>query len=73
MSTEYFEPYGEHLPAFRPARRKPPSASVVLSTVGQFSFWLLVVVIVSARIAYFSPAPSFATNTVPALVDSARR
>jgi hypothetical protein len=73
MSTEHFEPYGEVLPEFRPGRRKPPTASAVLSAVGQYSFWLLVVVIVLARIAYFSPAPAFPTNAVPALAESAGR
>jgi hypothetical protein len=73
MSAEHFEPYGEHLPEFRPARRQPRTASAVLSTVGQFSFWLLVVVIVFARMFYFSPAPSFVTNAVPALIDTAPR
>jgi hypothetical protein len=73
MSTEHFEPYGEHLPVLRPAGREPRTASAILSAVGQFSFWLLVVVIVFARMFYFSPAPSFVTNAVPALVDSAPR
>jgi hypothetical protein len=73
MSTEHFEPYGEILPELRPGRRKRPTASVVLSAVGLYSFWLLVVVIVFARIAYFSPVPSFSTHAAPASMDSARR
>jgi hypothetical protein len=73
MSTEHFEPYGELLPEFRPGRRKPPTASAVLAAVGQSIFWSLVVVIVFARIAYFSPAPSFSTHVLPALMDDARR
>jgi hypothetical protein len=73
MSTEHFEPYGELLPEFRPGRRKPPTASAVLSAVGQSIFWSLVVVIVFARIAYFSPAPSFSTHVLPTLMDDARR
>ena len=47
MLTEKFEPYGEPLPEFRSGKREQPKAtSAILSVVGQYSFWLLVVVIV---------------------------
>jgi hypothetical protein len=67
MSTETFEPYGEPLPELGSGRREQPKVSAILSAVGQYSFWLLVIVIVCARVAYFSPAPSFAPATVLAL------
>jgi hypothetical protein len=63
MLTEKFEPYGEPLPEFRSGKREQPKAtSAILSVVGQYSFWLLVVVIVSTRVAFFSPVPSFSTQ-----------
>lgn len=74
MSNEQFEPYGESLPEFGPRRREQPTAtSAVLGAVGQYMFWLLVVVIVFARIAYFSPAPSFSNHAVSASIASAQR
>ena len=58
MLTEKFEPYGEPLPEFRSGNSEQPKAtSVILSAVGQYSFWLLVAVIVFTRIAFFSPVP----------------
>jgi hypothetical protein len=73
MSTETFEPYGEPLPELGSRTRAPPKVSAILSAVGQYSFWLLVIVIVCARIAYFSPAPSFPPATVLALTSSTPR
>jgi hypothetical protein len=73
MSTGKFEPYGESLPTPGSNRLGPPkTVSAILDVVGQCAFWLLVVVIVSARIAYFSPAP-FATHAVSVLTHSAQR
>jgi hypothetical protein len=74
MSTEKFEPFGEPLGRGgfgQPERLKP--ASTILSAVGQSVFWLLVVVIVLTRVAYFSPAPSFTPQIVSALIQSAAR
>jgi hypothetical protein len=63
MLTEKFEPYGEPLPEFRSGKREQPkAASAILSAVGQYTFWLLVVVIVFTRVAFFSPVPSFSTQ-----------
>ena len=79
MLTERFEPYGEPLPEFRSGKREQPKAtSEILSAVGQYSFWLLVVVIVFTRVAFFSPAPSFSTqafsnHAVLAWINSAPR
>lgn len=67
MSTEKFGPYGEPLPEAGSGTHEQPKASVVLSAVGQYCFWLLVLVIVLTRIAYFSPASSFATDASSAL------
>ena len=74
MPTEKFEPFGEPLPGNRAAAREQRTdASAILSAVGQYSFWLLVVVIVATRIAYFSPVPSFATQAMSGLIHSAQR
>ena len=74
MSTEKFEPFGEPLPENDAAARGQASAtSEILSAIGQYSFWLLVVVIVCTRIAYFSPVPSFATQAMSGLIHSAQR
>ena len=74
MSTEKYEPFGEPLPGNGSAvREQPRAASAILSAVGQYSFWLLVVIIVFTRIAYFSPVPSFATHAVSGLIHSAQR
>ena len=59
MLTEKFDAYGELLPDV--ARDKPEAAkttSVVLSRVGQYVFWLLVIIIVSARIFYYPASPA---------------
>jgi hypothetical protein len=60
MLTEKFDAYGEVLPEARRGKRdagRPVSA--VLSRVGQYVFWLLVVVIVSARVMYYPASPRF--------------
>ena len=59
MLTEKFDAYGEALPdAARSKRAAAGPASAVLSRIGQSLFWLLVVVIVSARIIYFPASPA---------------
>ncbi|MDO9057523.1 MAG: hypothetical protein Q7U92_00690 [Bradyrhizobium sp.] len=58
MLTEKFDPYGEVLPDA--AGGKPETAaSAMLGRVGQYAFWLLVVIIVSVRIVYYPAAPAF--------------
>jgi hypothetical protein len=79
MLTEKFEPYGEPLPEFRSGKGEQPEAtSAILSVVGQYSFWFLVVVIVFTRVAFFSPVSSFSADAssnhaVLALINSAQR
>jgi hypothetical protein len=73
MLTAKFEPFGELLPENGLGKREQPKASAILSAVGQGCFWLLVVAIVATRVAYFSPAPSFAPHTASALIHSAQR
>ena len=60
MPTEKFDAYGEVLPgAARGKREAASAASVALSRGGQYVFWLLVVVIVSARILMYPATPAF--------------
>jgi hypothetical protein len=60
MLIEKFDAYGEVLPeAARNNREAAKPASVVLNRLGQYVFWLLVVVIVSARIIYYPATPAF--------------
>jgi hypothetical protein len=60
MLTEKFDAYGEVLPdATRDSREAANATSRVLGRVGQYVFWLLVVVIVSARIIYYPGVPTF--------------
>jgi hypothetical protein len=64
MLTEKFDAYGEVLPdAARGNREAARSASAVLSRIGQSLFWLLVVVIVSARIIYYPASPAFVVGS----------
>ena len=60
MLTEKFDAYGEMLPDTAQGGREPAkTASAVLNRVGQYVFWLLVVVIVSARVIYYPASPTF--------------
>jgi hypothetical protein len=60
MLTDKFDAYGEALPdAARGKREAAKTASVALGRVGQYVFWLLVVVIVSARILMYPATPVF--------------
>jgi hypothetical protein len=69
---ETFEPYGEPLPASGSSEREASRpVSAILELVGQGFFWLLVVVIVCTRVAYFSPTSLFATNAAAAHATSA--
>ncbi|HEY3893587.1 MAG TPA: hypothetical protein VGM00_16630 [Bradyrhizobium sp.] len=64
--SEKFDPYGEVSPATVLENRKAArmeSASVALDRAGQFAFWLLVVVIVSARIIWYPVVPSFESGS----------
>jgi hypothetical protein len=60
MSIEEFDPYGSALPANPRDEAEPrTAASMVLTRVGQYVFWLLVILIVSSRIAFFSSNLAF--------------
>ena len=62
MLTEKFDAYGDVLPdVARDEREAAKTASVVLSRIGQYAFWLLVIVIVSARVIFYpaSRLPNF--------------
>jgi hypothetical protein len=61
MLTEKFDAYGEVLPDAAAGREG--SASAVLSRIGQSLFWLLVVMIVSARIIYYPASPTFVVGS----------
>lgn len=65
MSTETFDHYGEISPdtARENRRARMESASVALDRAGQLAFWLLVVVIVSARVIWYPGAPRFEASS----------
>jgi len=71
MPTGKFDAYGEILPGA--ARESSRTASAVLSRIGQFVFWLLVVVIVSARIICYPATPAFDVGSATALKQAAAR
>jgi hypothetical protein len=74
MLTEKFDAYGEVLPdAPRDSREAASAASRVLGGVGQYVFWLLVVVIVSARIVYYPATPAFEVGSATDLKQTATR
>jgi hypothetical protein len=64
MPTEKFDAYGEVLPEVEREAGRP--ASLILGRVGQSLFWLLVIVIVSARIIYFPASPRFEVGSASA-------
>jgi hypothetical protein len=67
MLTDKFDAYGEALPdAARGKREAAKTASVALSRAGQYVFWLLVVVIVSARILMYPATPVFEVGSATA-------
>lgn len=67
---ENFDAYGQVLPknvlpgSNRDTIKASGSKSAILSRIGQYIFWLLVVVIVFARIFYFSASPTFESRNV---------
>jgi hypothetical protein len=59
MRIDKFDAYGEVLPdAARSAREAATIASGVLGRIGQCVFWLLVVIIISARVIYYPASPA---------------
>ena len=74
MLTEKFDAYGEALPdAARDEREAAETVSVVLSRIGQYAFWLLVIVIVSARVIYYPASPASEFPSAKAAVHAAIR
>ena len=66
MSIEKFDPYGSVLPANPRDEAEPrTAASMVLTRVGQYVFWLLVILVVACRIAFFSTNLPFQFVDVP--------
>ncbi len=62
MSTEKFDPYGEVSPDTARENRRAArieSAPVPRGRAGQLASWLLVFVIVSARVIWYPAAPAF--------------
>lgn len=60
MLTEKFDAYGEVSPAAaRDAREACRTASAMLGRVGQLVFWLLVIVIIVARVIWYPATPTF--------------
>ena len=60
MLTEKFDAYGDVLPDAAGGKPEPATAaSTLLGRVGQYAFWLLVVIIVSVRIINYPAAPAF--------------
>lgn len=60
MLTEKFDAYGDVLPDAAGGKPEPATAaSTLLGRVGQYVFWLLVVIIVSVRIINYPAAPAF--------------
>lgn len=59
MLTEKFDAYGDALPEVaRDERDAAKTTSEVLSRIGQYAFWLLVIVIVSARVVLYPASPA---------------
>ena len=73
MLIEKFDAYGEVLPDA--AGDKPETAMArpaMLGRLGQYAFWLLVVIIVSIRIVYY-PAPAFEVGAATEVKHAATR
>ena len=66
MATQKFDAYGEVLPDASRGKREATAASTALSSIGQYAFWLLVVVIVSVRILMYPAAPAFEVGSAAA-------
>jgi hypothetical protein len=67
MLTEKFDAYGEVSPAAaRDAREPARTGSATLGRAGQYAFWLLVVIIVSARIIWYPATPAFDVGSAAA-------
>ena len=64
MLTEKFDAYGDVLPDAAGGQPETANAaSAMLGRVGQYAFWLLVIIIVSVRIIHYPAAPAFQAGT----------
>lgn len=64
MLTEKFDAFGEAMPgAFRSKSEAPSSASRIVGRIGRYAFWLLVVIIVAARISFYPATPAFEVSS----------
>jgi hypothetical protein len=59
MLTRKFDAYGGVLPEAAANRGPAGRGSAFLSRAGLYAFWLLVFVIVTARVVYYPAAPNF--------------
>jgi hypothetical protein len=59
MLTRKFDAYGGALPEAGANRAPAGTGSAFLNRAGLYAFWLLVFVIVTARIVYYPAAPNF--------------
>ena len=59
MLTDRFDPYGELLPENPDHKSGPLGMATLLGRFGQVAFWALVVIVVVARMKYFSAGPYF--------------
>ena len=73
MLADKFDAYGEELPDAARGKREAAAASATLSRVGQYAFWLLVVVIVSIRILMYPAAPAFEVGSTTATKQTVTR
>ena len=73
MLADKFDAYGEVLPDGSRSKRETGVAATALGRLGQYAFWLLVVVIVSVRIMVYPAAPSFEVGSASAPKQSVTR
>ena len=64
MLTEKFDAFGEAMPnALGNKCEAPSSASRIVGRIGRWLFWLLVVMILAARISYYPATPAFEVSS----------
>ena len=73
MLSEKFDAYGDVLPDVARDGEAAKTASAVMSRIGQYAFWLLVIVIVSARVIYYPASPASEFPSAKASVHAAIR
>ena len=73
MLTEKFDAYGAVLPEAARGNREAGPAPAVLGRIGRSIFWLLVILIVSARIVWYPAFPSFDAGSAVDVKQAATR